>query len=81
MRVSALVLLSLLGSTVAWWGNGHMLVAEIARQELDASKMEKIESLLSIYDAYFLKGYAAASTWEDDLKDGEQRSRAGDWSA
>lgn len=67
---STFVFILLLPKSLSWWGNGHMLVAEIARQELEPELVQRVQSLLAIYDGVFSSDFNVAATWEDTLKSG-----------
>ncbi|CAK8994044.1 unnamed protein product [Durusdinium trenchii] len=54
----------------AWWDNGHMLTAEIARQQLTKSQVAVINGLLEEWSDDFpgLCDLVTAAVWPDQLK-------------
>ena len=70
---------ALAGSTNAWFGTGHLLVARIARNELETSAPEqlaKVEAILSTYEKYDSEitkdegkhAFVECATFADDFK-------------
>ena len=58
----------------AWWSEGHMLVYEVARQQLILEKKESVlvrvnETLLHMKENDAFKDVYAIASWMDDLKD------------
>lgn len=54
----------------AWWDNGHMLAAEVARQQLPDDKVALLSDLLADWHLDFPGGddLASAATWSDHIK-------------
>lgn len=72
---TVLTLLLVLDSSTfadAWWGKGHMTVAEIARRHLTPSNLQKAELLveiLSVVGPYSKSSqFIEIGPWADDLK-------------
>jgi hypothetical protein len=73
-------------STKAWWDAGHMQIAYVAYQKLDAPIKDKVDALLRLNKDYFkwtagapdeatakLYAFLHAATWADDIKRGEYK--------
>lgn len=56
----------------AWWDNGHMLTAEIARQQLSENEIKTINGLLEDWSDEFpgTSDLVTAAVWPDQLKCG-----------
>lgn len=56
----------------AWWDNGHMLVAEVARQQLNENEVKIINGLLEDWSEEFpgTSDLVTAAVWPDQLKCG-----------
>lgn len=73
----ALLLLSivLISSVSCWWDGGHMLTAEIAKQEIIArspalfAKIDKYVTALSPFCDSRSQDFVQSASWLDDIKD------------
>lgn len=71
MLGTVVVVATLVGFASAWWDNGHMLTAEIARQTLSSSDVRQVDEVLQgIWSKDFpnRSSFSPAATWADFLK-------------
>lgn len=61
--------LSLQVSAFSWWDGGHMVVAEIAYEELDSTVKEKVDRYLAAVSLPFPahSNFVSSSVWADDI--------------
>jgi len=57
-------------STFGWWDNGHMLVAEVARQQLDAAEVKKLNDLFGEWEHDYPGAcdIVTVAVWPDMIK-------------
>lgn len=69
LLVSCLLALFAVGAQ-AWWCTGHMVIAEIARQNLDANVEAKVNAQFTFLNQWFQKtnDMVSGACWSDDLK-------------
>src|SRR5215510_9431061 len=76
-----LVLFSVATPALAWWDGGHMQIANLAYNRLDAPVQVKVDALLRLNSDYAkwtsgapdektakLYAFVHAATWADDIK-------------
>mmetsp|Transcript_81105 Transcript_81105/g.229727 ORF Transcript_81105/g.229727 Transcript_81105/m.229727 type:complete len:400 (-) Transcript_81105:90-1289(-) len=58
------------GTASAWWDNGHMLAAQVARQSLQAEEAERLDALLGEWASDFpgASDLVTAAVWPDQIK-------------
>jgi hypothetical protein len=63
----------------AWWCTGHMTIAEIARQNLDAGVEEKVNAQFQYLNQWFTQSndMVSGACWADDLKSSKLEVMAG----
>jgi hypothetical protein len=66
--LTAILMSVLVRPAFAWWGTGHMVVANIAYQRLNATAKAEVDRLLTIDALPESKTFVTASVWADDLK-------------
>lgn len=54
--------------SLAWWGTGHMVVAQIAYDRLNANAKAETDRLLAIDALPQSRTFVTAAAWADDLK-------------
>ena len=49
----------------SWWDGGHMLVAEVARQQLTASELATLDGVLADWEPSFpnMSDYHSSAVW------------------
>ena len=68
-------LLVLLAGASCWWDGGHMMTAEIAKQEIKArnetlfAQIEKYVTIISPLCDERSQDFVQAASWADDIKD------------
>mmetsp|Transcript_85627 Transcript_85627/g.169950 ORF Transcript_85627/g.169950 Transcript_85627/m.169950 type:complete len:392 (+) Transcript_85627:70-1245(+) len=57
-------------ATLGWWDNGHMLVAEVARQQLDAAEVDKLNELFREWEHDYPGAcdVTTVAVWPDMIK-------------
>ncbi|KAJ5070849.1 endonuclease 4 [Anaeramoeba ignava] len=51
-----------------WWGNGHMIIVEIATRDLTEEQKELLMNILDTWEPYFTGDFYEASVWPDEIK-------------
>jgi hypothetical protein len=76
LRSRSALFIAAVAPVMGWWDNGHMLTAEIAVLSLPAESIQRFETLLSEWEAFFpgTSDLPSASIWPDLIKCAQQAS-------